>query len=170
MASGLDTTPEMEFGSPSGFTSIYRSSYHSVIGKAAELLDLQLPAKEVKSNLITEVLVPPSGGVEYLLPFHEAVSEPVMLTWEKPASAPAVSTDQLHLFYPPIQPQKAWWCRPLAPQSKACLFRPPQRTETPKNRNKWLKRSSQGAWRLTASMPSASWGDMYTNCFLLCRN
>ena len=42
-ASGLDTTPEMEFESPSGIPSAEASAYHMTVRKAAELLDLNLP-------------------------------------------------------------------------------------------------------------------------------
>ena len=44
-ANGLDTTPEMEFESPSGIPSAGASAYHLTVRKAAEPLDLQLPTK-----------------------------------------------------------------------------------------------------------------------------
>ena len=90
-ASGLDTTPEIEFETSSGFPTMDSSAYHTAVRKAAELLDLDLPSKEVKSNLLTEVLIPSSAKDEPILPFHVAVAEPVLQAWEKPASAAAVN-------------------------------------------------------------------------------
>ena len=89
--SGLNTTPEMDFESPTGIPSAEATSYHVMVRRAAELLDLQLPVKEIKSNFLTEVLMPSSSNTEPLLPFHEAVAEPVLSVWEKPATAPAVN-------------------------------------------------------------------------------
>ena len=57
----------------------------------AELLGLQLPTREVKSNLLTEVLLQNPQATEPLLSFHEAVADLVLAVWEKPTSAPAAS-------------------------------------------------------------------------------
>ena len=83
-ASGLDTTPEMDFDSTtaSGLPSLDSTAYHITVRKAAELLDLDLPSKSVKSNLLTEVLMPSAAKEEPLLPFHEAVAEPVLQVWK----------------------------------------------------------------------------------------
>ena len=90
-ASGLDTTPDLDFESPTGIPTADSSAYHVTIRRAVELLDLQLPVKEVNSILLTEVLMHTSTTSEHFLPFHEAVTDPVLQVWEKPASAPAVN-------------------------------------------------------------------------------
>lgn len=59
--------------------------------KATELLDLQLPTAEYKPNILTEVLHSPSAVVEPLLPFNDALTEPIMEVWRKPLPSPAVS-------------------------------------------------------------------------------
>ena len=53
-ASGLDTTPDMDIGTPSGLPVPDVTSYHIVVKKAAELLELPLVTKGVKSNLLTD--------------------------------------------------------------------------------------------------------------------
>ena len=42
-----------------------------VVGRAAEILDLQLPTQEAKTILLTEVLLPSLISSESLLPFNE---------------------------------------------------------------------------------------------------
>ena len=59
------------------------TAYHVTVRKAAELLDLDLPSKTVKSNLLTEVLISAPSRNEPLLPLHEAVVEPVLQVWGK---------------------------------------------------------------------------------------
>ena len=97
-ASRLDTTAEFE--SPSGIPSAEASAYHLTVRKAADLLDLQLPTKEIESNLLTEVLMPTSSNAEPLLPFHEAVAEPVISAWEKPATSSAVNKSLARRYWP----------------------------------------------------------------------
>ncbi|KAJ1101769.1 hypothetical protein NDU88_006833 [Pleurodeles waltl] len=87
-ASGLDTFPEWDISFPGEFTE-EAASFHSVIRKAADYLDLPLSAAEVKTNLLTEVLHPSTSSADPLLPFHEALLEPIMDLWRKPVSAPA---------------------------------------------------------------------------------
>ena len=41
--------------------------------------------------MLTEILHHPSQTAEPILPFHEALLEPVLNVWEKPSSVPAVS-------------------------------------------------------------------------------
>ena len=55
-ASGLDTTPDVDMEAPSGLPVPDVTSYHVVVKKAAELLGLPLTTKELKSNLLTQVL------------------------------------------------------------------------------------------------------------------
>ena len=73
--------------SPSGFPPPDVTSYHSVVKKVAELLGLPLSTKEVKSNLLTDVLHSTPQTPEPLLPFNEALTEPILSVWEKPTSA-----------------------------------------------------------------------------------
>ncbi|KAJ1197734.1 hypothetical protein NDU88_001588, partial [Pleurodeles waltl] len=53
-------------------------------------LDLPLPVAEAKQNLLTEVLHPASAAAEPLLPFNEALLDPVLEVWKKPVSSSAV--------------------------------------------------------------------------------
>ena len=76
-ASGLDTTPELYFESPFGLPQPVVSSYHVVVKWAAELLNLPLSTKGIRSNLLNEVLYQTPQSSKPLLPFHEALSEPV---------------------------------------------------------------------------------------------
>lgn len=90
-ASGLDTSPEWELSSPKAIPSQEVSSYHFIIRKAADLLNLQLPTAEVKSNILTEVLHSPSSVMEPLLLLNEALKKSILEVWQKALSAPAVS-------------------------------------------------------------------------------
>ena len=72
-ASGLDTTLDMDIGTSSGLSVPDVTSYHVVVKKAAELLELPLVTKEVKSNLLTEILHHSSQSPEPVLPFHQAL-------------------------------------------------------------------------------------------------
>ncbi|KAJ1165464.1 hypothetical protein NDU88_005892 [Pleurodeles waltl] len=87
---GIDTAPEWDLASPGEYTE-EAASFHAVIRKAAEVLDLPLPAVEVKRNLLTEVLHPTSVAVEPLLPFNEALLDPIKDIWKKPVSSSAVN-------------------------------------------------------------------------------
>ncbi|KAJ1209616.1 hypothetical protein NDU88_004990 [Pleurodeles waltl] len=89
-ASGLDTSPEWDISSPGEFTE-EAASFHSVVRKAADYLDLPLSAAEVKTNLLTKVLHPSTSSADPLLPFNKALLEPIMDLWRKPVSAPAVN-------------------------------------------------------------------------------
>ncbi|KAJ1086659.1 hypothetical protein NDU88_006775 [Pleurodeles waltl] len=88
-ASGLDTSPEWDLSSPGEYTE-EAASFHTVVRKAASFLDLPLPVVEAKQNLLTEVLHPASAAAEPLLPFNDALLDPVLEVWKKPASSPAV--------------------------------------------------------------------------------
>ncbi|KAJ1214845.1 hypothetical protein NDU88_002456 [Pleurodeles waltl] len=87
-ASGLDTSPEWDLSSPGEYTE-EAASFHTVVRKAASFLDLPLPVVEAKQNLLTEVLHPASAAAEPLLPFNDALLDPVLEVWKKPASSPA---------------------------------------------------------------------------------
>ncbi|KAJ1158112.1 hypothetical protein NDU88_010806 [Pleurodeles waltl] len=89
-ASGLDTSPEWDLSSPREYTE-EAATFHAVIRKAANFLDLPLPVTEAKQNLLTEVLHPASASAEPLLPFNEALLEPVLEVWKKPVSSSAVN-------------------------------------------------------------------------------
>ncbi|KAJ1152752.1 hypothetical protein NDU88_005527 [Pleurodeles waltl] len=88
-ASGLDTSPEWDLSSPGEYTE-EAASFHTVVRKAASFLDLPLPVVEAKQNLLTEVLHPASAAAEPLLPFNDALLDPVLEVWKRPASSPAV--------------------------------------------------------------------------------
>ncbi|KAJ1168845.1 hypothetical protein NDU88_000758 [Pleurodeles waltl] len=88
-ASGLDTSPEWDLSSPGEYTE-EAASFHAVVRKAASFLDLPLPVVEAKQNLLTEVLHPASAAAEPLLPFNDALLDPVLEVWKRPASSPAV--------------------------------------------------------------------------------
>ncbi|KAJ1092778.1 hypothetical protein NDU88_005888 [Pleurodeles waltl] len=88
-ASGLDTSPEWDLSSPGEYTE-EAASFHAVVRKAASFLDLPLPVAEAKQNLLTEVLHPASAAAEPLLPFNEALLDPVLEVWKKPVSSSAV--------------------------------------------------------------------------------
>ncbi|KAJ1204852.1 hypothetical protein NDU88_000290 [Pleurodeles waltl] len=88
-ASGLDTSPEWDLSSPGEYTE-EAASFHAVVRKAASFLDLPLPVVEAKQNLLTEVLHPASAAAEPLLPFNDALLDPVIEVWKRPASSPAV--------------------------------------------------------------------------------
>lgn len=90
-ASGLDTSPEWELSTSRASPPQGIAPYHMVMRKATELLDLQLPTAEYKPNILTEVLHSPSAVVEPLLPFNDALTEPIMEVWRKPLPSPAVS-------------------------------------------------------------------------------
>ncbi|KAJ1081047.1 hypothetical protein NDU88_001231 [Pleurodeles waltl] len=62
-----------------------------VIRNAADFLDLPLPTAEVKRNLLTEVLHPASASAEPLLPFNEALLDPIKDIWLKPVSTTPVN-------------------------------------------------------------------------------
>ena len=68
----------MDLESPSGIPPPEVTSYHVMVKRATELLNLPLPTKEVKSNLLTEVLHQNPQTSEPLLPFNEAIVEPVL--------------------------------------------------------------------------------------------
>ncbi|KAJ1080669.1 hypothetical protein NDU88_000863, partial [Pleurodeles waltl] len=53
--------------------------------------DLPLPAADVKTNILTEVLHPASAVAEPLLPFTEAHMDPIREVWKKPVTSPAVN-------------------------------------------------------------------------------
>ncbi|KAJ1109751.1 hypothetical protein NDU88_007110 [Pleurodeles waltl] len=89
-ASGLDTSPEWDLSSPGEYTEEV-ATFHSVIRKAADFLDLPLPVSEPKPNILTEVLHPASTTAEPLLPFNEALLDPIMEIWKKPVSSSAVN-------------------------------------------------------------------------------
>ncbi|KAJ1217530.1 hypothetical protein NDU88_005124 [Pleurodeles waltl] len=89
-ASGLDTSPEWDLSSP-GESTEEAATFHAVIKKAANFLELPLPVTEVKQNLLTEVLHPASTSAEPLLPFNEALLEPVLEVWKKPVFSSAVN-------------------------------------------------------------------------------
>ncbi|KAJ1112338.1 hypothetical protein NDU88_000606 [Pleurodeles waltl] len=88
-ASGLDTSPEWDLSSPGEYTE-EAASFHAVVRKAANFLGLPLPVAEAKQNLLTEVLHPASAAAEPLLPFNEALLDPVLEVWKKPVSSSAV--------------------------------------------------------------------------------
>ncbi|KAJ1095605.1 hypothetical protein NDU88_000764 [Pleurodeles waltl] len=88
-ASGLDTSPEWDLSSPGEYTE-EAASFHAVVRKAASFLDLPLPVAETKQNLLTEVLHPASAAAEPLLPFNDALQDPVLEVWKRPVSSPAV--------------------------------------------------------------------------------
>ncbi|KAJ1085596.1 hypothetical protein NDU88_005726 [Pleurodeles waltl] len=88
-ASGLDTSPEWDLSSPGEYTE-EAATFHAVVRKAANFLDLPLPVAEAKQNLLTEVLHPASAAAEPLLPFNEALLDPVLEVWKKPVSSSAV--------------------------------------------------------------------------------
>ncbi|KAJ1110107.1 hypothetical protein NDU88_007462 [Pleurodeles waltl] len=89
-ASGIDTSPEWELASPGEYTE-EAASFQAVIRKAADFLDLPLPAAEMKRNLLTEVLHPASVVAEPLLPFNEALLDPIKDIWRKPVTSTAVN-------------------------------------------------------------------------------
>ncbi|KAJ1131499.1 hypothetical protein NDU88_009835 [Pleurodeles waltl] len=88
-ASGLDTSPEWDLSAPGEYTE-EAASFHAVVRKAASFLDLPLPVAETKQNLLTEVLHPASAAAEPLLPFNDALLDPVLEVWKRPVSSPAV--------------------------------------------------------------------------------
>ncbi|KAJ1149390.1 hypothetical protein NDU88_002200, partial [Pleurodeles waltl] len=90
MASGLDTSPEWDLASPGEYRE-EAASFHAVVRNAADFLDLPLPAVEVKRNLLTEVLHPASAVAEPLLPFNEALLDPIKDIWKKPVTSAAVN-------------------------------------------------------------------------------
>ncbi|KAJ1176220.1 hypothetical protein NDU88_001503 [Pleurodeles waltl] len=96
-ASGIDTSPEWDLASPGEYTK-EAASFHAVIRKAADFLDLPLPAAEVKRNPLTEVLHPTSVTVEPLLPFNEALLDPIKDIWRKPVSTAAVNRAVARLY------------------------------------------------------------------------
>lgn len=65
--------------------------------------DLQLPTMEVTSNIRMEVLHSTSHTAEPLLPFSEALTEPILAIWEKPSTSSAVSR-QIACYYKPPAP------------------------------------------------------------------
>ncbi|KAJ1194675.1 hypothetical protein NDU88_003961 [Pleurodeles waltl] len=83
-SSGLDTSPEWDITEEA-------TSFHTVVRKAAELLDLPLSVAEVKTNLLTEVLHPSASSADPLLPFNEALTEPILDLCRKPVTTPAVN-------------------------------------------------------------------------------
>ncbi|KAJ1210644.1 hypothetical protein NDU88_006006 [Pleurodeles waltl] len=89
-ASGLDTSPEWDLASPGEYTE-EAASFHSVIRKAADFLELPLPMEQVKTNILTEVLHPATAIAAPLLPFNEALMDPIVEIWKKPFSSSAVS-------------------------------------------------------------------------------
>ncbi|KAJ1118686.1 hypothetical protein NDU88_006874 [Pleurodeles waltl] len=89
-ASGLDTSPEWDLSSPGEYTE-EAATFHAVVRKAANFLELPLPVAEAKQNLLTEVLHPASTAAEPLLPFNEALLDPVLEVWKKPVSSSAVN-------------------------------------------------------------------------------
>ncbi|KAJ1202338.1 hypothetical protein NDU88_006138 [Pleurodeles waltl] len=88
-ASGLDTSPEWDLSSPGEYTE-EAATFHAVVRKAANFLELPLPVAEAKQNLLTEILHPASTAAEPLLPFNEALLDPVLEVWKKPVSSSAV--------------------------------------------------------------------------------
>ncbi|KAJ1180645.1 hypothetical protein NDU88_005865 [Pleurodeles waltl] len=88
-ASGLDTSPEWDLSSPGEYTE-EAATFHAVVRKAANFLDLPLLVAEAKQNLLTEVLHPASAAAEPLLPFNEALLDPVLEVWKKPVSSSKV--------------------------------------------------------------------------------
>ncbi|KAJ1135716.1 hypothetical protein NDU88_002151 [Pleurodeles waltl] len=89
-ASGLNTSPEWDLSSLGEYTD-EAATFHSVIRKAADFLDLPLPVSETKPNILTEVLHPASTTAEPLLPFNEALLDPIMEIWKKPVSSSEVN-------------------------------------------------------------------------------
>ncbi|XP_069057855.1 glutamine-rich protein 2 [Pleurodeles waltl] len=89
-ACGLDTSPEWDLTSPGEYTE-EAASFHSVIKKAADFFNLPLPVSEPKPNILTEVLHPASTVAEPLLPFNEALLDPILEIWKKPVSSSAVN-------------------------------------------------------------------------------
>ncbi|XP_069089255.1 volume-regulated anion channel subunit LRRC8C-like [Pleurodeles waltl] len=89
-ASGLDTSPEWDLASLGEYTE-EAASFHAVVWKAADFLDLPLPAADVKTNILTEVLHPASAVGEPLLPFSEALMNPIREVWKKPVTSTAVN-------------------------------------------------------------------------------
>ncbi|KAJ1098777.1 hypothetical protein NDU88_003884 [Pleurodeles waltl] len=87
---GLDTSPEWDLSSPGEYTE-EADTFHAVIRKAANFLELPLPVTEAKQNLLTEVLHPASTSADPLLPFNEVLLEPVLEVWKKPVSSSAVN-------------------------------------------------------------------------------
>ena len=69
----------------------------------------------MESNL-TEVLLQNPQASEPLLPFNEAISDPVLTVWEKPTSAPAVS-QAIARRYKPAPDDPTYLTAHLTPES-----------------------------------------------------
>ncbi|KAJ1213128.1 hypothetical protein NDU88_000767 [Pleurodeles waltl] len=90
-ASGLDTSPDSGMLCPPTVTTAEGATYSMVVSRAAEVLGLELPTVEVRSNLLTEVLQPGACTSEPLLPFNEALTDVLLGTWSRPNTGAPVN-------------------------------------------------------------------------------
>lgn len=105
------------------------SSHTIVIWKVLEFLELTLPSGEIKSNIPQENMQP--AMVDPLLPFNEALLDPIMAAWEKPFQVqqtkgrlPAVTEPckwPHYVFLPPITSDFSW-PNVLSEAKSQCLF------------------------------------------------
>ncbi|KAJ1140862.1 hypothetical protein NDU88_007200 [Pleurodeles waltl] len=88
-ASGLDTSPDAGMLSPP--TTAEGATYSTVVSRAAEVLGLELPTVQVRSNLLKEVLQPRASTSESLLPFNEALTDVLLSTRSRPNTGASVN-------------------------------------------------------------------------------
>ena len=90
-ASGLDTSPDTGLVSPLGSATKKSASFTMVMRRAA---DLQFPAWEIKTNVLTEGFQPGQTNSESLFPFNKALTSTLLWTWANPCSG-ILSADRL---------------------------------------------------------------------------
>ena len=107
----------------------------TVVLRAAEVLDLNLPTVETKQTILTEVLQPRHNGVEHLLPFNDTLTDILLDAWLKPCTGALVTCLISRRHRPALGTQRVG-CADVGGTSEAqCL---PYRTRI----------GSQNGWKL----------------------